>query len=241
MKELKDNVQALSLTPVEQEMKAFELIQLKAKTYASSTIVPTNYQGNGNLGNVVIALDMANRLNCNPLMVMQNLYIVHGNPAWSSKFLIATINSCGRFTPLRYEYKAVYDDKKNVIDTKCRAYAYEKGDVEHKEALYGAWVSMDMAKKEGWATKAGSKWNTMPQQMLGYRAAAFWQRLYAPEISMGLMTAEEAEDIRSMGEPVEADFSEIMENPIEAAMNAQKNATNAPQGEKASEEVESTE
>jgi hypothetical protein len=35
----------------------------------------------------------------------------------------------------------------------------------------------------------------MPNQMLRYRAAAFWQRVYCPEISMGLLTAEEADDI----------------------------------------------
>ena len=52
-----------------------------------------------------------------------------------------------------------------------------------------------MAKKEGWFNKSGSKWQTMPEQMLRYRAAAFWQRVYCPEISMGFMTTEEAEDI----------------------------------------------
>ena len=87
-----------ALTLVEQEEKAFNLAQRQAKVYTSSSIVPQAYQGDKNIGNVIIALDIAKRLNSNPLMVMQNLYVVHGNPAWSSKFLIATINSCGRFT-----------------------------------------------------------------------------------------------------------------------------------------------
>ena len=52
-----------------------------------------------------------------------------------------------------------------------------------------------LPKKEGWTDKSGSKWNTMPGQMLRYRAAAFWQRVYCPEIAMGLMTSEEYEDI----------------------------------------------
>jgi len=134
---------------------------------------------------------MAMRMQANPLMVMQNLYIVHGNPAFSSKFLIATINASGRFTPLRYEFRGT-EGKDNYA---CRVYAYEAWDKEHKEPLYGDWVSLDMAKKEGWFSKPGSKWQTMPNQMLRYRAAAFWQRVYCPEISMGLMTAEEAEDI----------------------------------------------
>jgi hypothetical protein len=53
---------------------------------------------------------------------------------------------------------------------------------------------MQMAEKEGWTSKQGSKWMTMPGQMLRYRAAAFWQRVYAPEISMGFYTKEEVED-----------------------------------------------
>lgn len=51
-----------------------------------------------------------------------------------------------------------------------------------------------MAKAEKWTEKNGSKWLTMPDQMLMYRAAAFWQRAYAPEISMGFLTKEEYED-----------------------------------------------
>ena len=58
-----------------------------------------------------------------------------------------------------------------------------------------------MVKAEGWDSKTGSKWKTMPEQMFKYRAAAFWQRAYAPEISMGLQTAEEAIDIAPTPNP----------------------------------------
>lgn len=195
---MENSTTTTALTAVEQEERTFALIQKKAELFCKSTIVPTQYQGEANMGNTVIALDMANRLKANPLMVMQNLYIVHGKPAWSSKFLIATINSCGKFTPLRYEVKT---SKSGA--TGCRAYAYEKTDTERANPLFGTWVSTEMAQKEGWATNAGSKWQTMPEQMLKYRAAAFWQRIYAPEISMGLMTADELEDIHDSGKPIE--------------------------------------
>lgn len=55
-----------------------------------------------------------------------------------------------------------------------------------------------MVNAEGWASKNGSKWKTMPDQMFVYRAAAFWQRAYAPELGMGLQTVEEAYDIIDM-------------------------------------------
>lgn len=182
-------VESYDLTPAGQAARQFETIQRKAKALVSSTIVPETYRGN--IGNCVIAIEMAERMGTPPLMVMQNLYIVHGNPAWSSKYLIASINASKRFSPLRYEFKG----EEGTPQYGCRCYAYEASDKERKEPLYGDWITMDMANKEGWTKKSGSKWLTMPNQMLRYRAAAFWQRVYCPEISMGLLTAEEAEDI----------------------------------------------
>lgn len=181
-----------AMTPVGQTVKQFEVMQRMAKMYTESTIVPDTYKEN--IGNCVIALDMAMRMGCNPLMCMQNLYIVHGNPAFSSKFLIATINASGRFSPLRYEFKG----EEGTLEYGCRCIAYESSDKEHKEPLHGDWITIGMADKEGWIKKNGSKWQSMPSQMLRYRAAAFWQRVYCPEISMGLITKEEADDIQDV-------------------------------------------
>jgi hypothetical protein len=178
-----------NLTPIGQAVKQFEVQQRMAQMYAISTIIPSSYREN--IGNCVIAIDMAMRMQANPLMIMQNLYIVNGNPSFSSKFLIATINASGRFSPLRYEFRGQEGDDSYA----CRVYSYETSDRDKKEPLYGDWVSLKMAREEGWYNKSGSKWRTMPNQMLRYRAAAFWQRVYCPEISMGFMTSEEYEDM----------------------------------------------
>lgn len=168
------------------DQHGFELLQRVAKAFASSELVPKQYQGN--IANCMIAMDMANRIGANPLMAMQNLYVVHGTPSWSSKFLVATINACGRFSSLRYEWKG----EPGSEDFGCRAWAIER---ETKERLDGIWVTWKMVNAEGWASKNGSKWKTMPDQMFVYRAAAFWQRAYAPELGMGLQTVEEMHDI----------------------------------------------
>lgn len=167
------------------DSQSYALARNIAKDLAASTIVPKSYQNNP--ANCLVALNMAMRIGADPLMVMQNLYIVHGSPGWSSKFLIATLNQCGRFTALRYEFKG----QEGQDDWGCRAYAVEKAT---DETLYGAWITIKMAKGEGWYSKDGSKWKTMPQQMLMYRSAAFFQRAYAPEISMGLHSVEEVRD-----------------------------------------------
>lgn len=165
--------------------EAFELSLRTAKMLSTSNLVPKDYQNN--VANCTIALEMANRIGATPLMVMQNLYIVHGRPAWSSQFLIATLNASKRFTPLNYES----DEKKG--GGACRAFAT---DTATGERVNGVWVSMEMAAAEGWSTKTGSKWKTMPELMLRYRAAAFFTRQFAPEVSMGIMTHEEVQDIQ---------------------------------------------
>jgi hypothetical protein len=69
-----------------------------------------------------------------------------------------------------------------------------------------------MAKAEGWLTKTGSKWITMPELMLKYRAAAFFGRLYAPEVLMGMQTSEEVIDITPM-QPAAVDAINAKINP----------------------------
>lgn len=171
-----------NLVPGFGSAQSWDLAQRIGKAFAASTLVPAQYQGN--LANCIVALEMAHRMGVSPLMVMQNLYIVHGNPGWSAKFLIACFNQCGRFSSMRYEWSA---DR-----SACRAWAMEKATGERIE---GPQVSIEMARAEGWSTKNGSKWKTMPELMLMYRAAAFLIRTYAPEISMGLATSDELEDI----------------------------------------------
>lgn len=164
----------------------FELAQRAAKLLAASSLVPKNYQNS--IADCVIALNMAYRVGADPLMVMQNLVIVHGRPTWSSQFLISTVNTCGRFSALRYEFFG----EKDKDDWGCRAWAIEKAT---GEKLVGTDITIKLAKQEGWYERNGSKWKTMPQQMLMYRAGSWWTRAYAPELSMGLQTAEEMHDV----------------------------------------------
>jgi len=183
---------------------SFEHVQRVAAMFSKSELVPKRYQSN--VGNCVIALEMASRIGASPLMVMQNLDVILGKPCWSSKFLIASLNSSGKFSPLRYE-----EDEQNGGRT--RAWAYEKGT---SDKVFGAWVSMEMAKAEGWIDKTGSKWKTMPELMRRYRAASFFTNQFAPEVSMGLKTTEEVYDIDY--EVVETKIPKTEKTDIEIAM-----------------------
>jgi len=163
----------------------FEFNQRVAKMLSSSDLAPPQFKGN--LANTLIALEIANRLGASPLSVMQNLHIIHGRPSWSAQFIIACLNSCGKFSPLRFEMTG----KDDALE--CRAVAT---DLSTGERIEGPAASIQMAKKEGWHSKAGSKWVTMPELMLRYRSATFFGRLYAPEILMGMSTSDELQDIQ---------------------------------------------
>ena len=167
-------------------IQAFEDAQRIAKALASSTLIPQQFQGQAGYANCLVALNISRRMGMDPLMVMQNLHIIHGRPSWSSQFIIGLVNGCGRFSPLRYDISGKGDT------LACTAVATE---LRTGEELRGPEVTMAMAKREGWATKSGSKWATMPDLMIRYRAAAFWGRLYIPELLVGIQTQEEVLDI----------------------------------------------
>ena len=208
-------------------LQGFELMQRAANVLTNSTLVPTAYrnqkeiksfgkvtgyeENKPGMANCIVALNMAQRMQADPLMVMQNLHIIEGRPSWSSQFIIAAINSCGRYSPLRFElteagepteltYTATEWKNNNRTEVQktvtirhqeCAAYAIEK---ETGERLDSPRVSIQMAIDEGWLTKNGSKWQTMPELMLRYRCASMFGRLYAPELLMGLQTTEETHD-----------------------------------------------
>ncbi len=96
-------------------LQSYELMLRTAKLLSSSTLVPAAYRANDDkkvenknaIPNCVIALNMACRMGADPLMVMQNLYVVEGRPSWSSQWIIAAINGCGRFSPLRFEIRSL--------------------------------------------------------------------------------------------------------------------------------------
>ena len=167
-------------------IQAFEDAQRIAKALASSTLIPTQFQGQQGFANCLVALEIANRMNISPFLAMQHLHVIHGRPSWSSSFIIAMVNGSGRFTPLRFEMSGEGES------LACFAVAT---DVKSEQELKGPTITMLMAKKEGWSSKTGSKWATMPELMIRYRAAAFWGRLYASDLLLGIQSQEEVVDV----------------------------------------------
>lgn len=174
----------LEIVPNDDE-RAFALSQREAVALSKSELIPKPFQGR--TADCLIAINLAKRIKADPLMVLQNLDVIHGRPSFRASFLISCFNSTGEFTRLRYRIEGEGEQRT------CIAFANDK---ETGELYEGPPVSMAMAKAEGWSTKSGSKWKTLPDLMLRYRAAAFFIRTTAPEIAMGLYTSDELSDIQ---------------------------------------------
>ena len=189
----------------------FIMAMQMAKALSESTIVPQTYQKNPS--NCLIAIEQAQRMNISPLMVMQNLYPIQGKPSWSSKFLIASINASRKF-----DMELQYDETK---DKDGKPYSCVAWTMKNGRRIEGMEVNMQMAKDEGWLGKNGSKWKTMPQLMLRYRAASFFSSLNCPELTMGIYTKEEIEDNDFNEYPIE-DLQTQVQKDIAENANSQE-------------------
>jgi len=176
----------------------FEQAQRMALALSKSELIPKSYQGN--IPSTMIALELAKRTGVSPIMVMQNLHVIQGRPSWSSSFIIAVVNSYKKFSmPLNFELKGEGQTRS------CTAYTTGIDGQRYESPE----VNMAMANAEGWVNKAGSKWKTMPELMLRYRAAAFFGRLYCPELLMGMQSQDEIIDVYATDVTAEISYDDL--------------------------------
>jgi len=180
-------------------ISGFEDAQRIASALSRSTIVPEIFQrfpekkeeNHAAVANCLIALEMAQRTRESPLVIMQNLYIVKGKPSFSAVYVIAKVNASAAFSRLMWEVKGTLGQS----DYAVRAYAQL---LATGERLDGPWITPAMVTGEGWSSNP--KWKNMPEQMYRYRAASFWSRVFAPDITLGMQTVEEVEDVQQVDE-----------------------------------------
>lgn len=183
---------------LELEVKKFELEQRKAKAFVATDFFPAHLRKGdkeATIGAAIIVLDLAQRMNLGALEVAQSIYIIHGKPSFETKFLVARLNSSG-----------LLKGRLNTILSPDGQSAHcEAVDAQTGQLLRGTTITMDMARREGWLSKNGSKWQTMPELMMKYRAQSFFINEFFPEVKYGLKTSDEAEDINEIKEMPKAD------------------------------------
>ena len=174
----------------------FEHAQRVAKVFAGSTMLPDQFIGNA--GNVLIALNYADRIKADPYMVMQSMYVVRGKPGIEGKLVASLINQSGKYAePLRYEFgkngeASAFDPNNKDDDYGCRAVTVDK---KSGNPVSGPKITWAIVKAEGWLGKKDSKWQTIPEIMFMYRAASWFANVQCPEVKLGMQTVEELRDV----------------------------------------------
>ena len=191
-------------------------LEMAAKVFASSGFAPQNFQGN--VPNCMIALDMANQLQMNVLTLMQQLYIINGRPAISTALANSLFNmQLGRaYTPIqivRGVDGTIKYGNEQIPNHWAIAVTRDRVTGEKFESPK---VSVQTAFKNGWYTKTGSKWQTLPELMCGYRATAFLVRTHFPQVLLGMYFQDEVEDFTEKN--VEVSLQTNMNNAVNNAV-----------------------
>lgn len=163
-----------------------------AMQYAKSDLVPPTFKGKPE--NVMIAMGLSEKIGIDLYTIMQNLIIVKGKTGWTGSFCKTLIERTGKYTDIEY----VYVGEKGKDNFGCYVQAIQKS---NGKIVKGTTVDVAMVKAEHWNTNP--KWNSMTEQMLGYRAASFFARLHCPEALSGIYTAEENEDMTQSTQEVQ--------------------------------------
>lgn len=186
-----------------------------------SDFVPSAYRGKP--ADVLMVSELAEFMKLPLFIMLQNIDVIKGKAGWKSSFVIALVNASRRFSSrLKFQYDGII----NNDNWRCRAYAQEHGS---SEVCYGAWVSIKMAKDEGWYSKDGSKWQTMPELMLMYRAAAFFGRVHCSDLLHGLQHTDELVDIETISEQTVKVSESMIPNNVNNPQTAYEHINNIEQ------------
>ena len=195
----------------------FDIVALwkAAEGLSRSSLMPKAFRGEP--ANCFLALEIATRLGLGAFEVAQNLYVVHGEPGWKATYLIGLANARGPFKgSLQFDMKG----KGETLEATCWATHRETGE------KVSVSVSMAQAKKAGWTTNP--KYGEIPDQMLCYRAATFLVRRYCPEVTLGMQTTDELDDVAAAG-PRTIDVTAPAVDDLNAAVEKKKEAGKAEQ------------
>jgi hypothetical protein len=187
----------------------------QAQQLSNSELLPKRWRGKPY--DVMMMMCQARELGMEPIAACRLTYVVHGEPSLKSEAVIGLVNHYAGMAS-----EIMFEERGELMTDKYEVRAYAKSP-KTGERLDGIWVGMRMVIEEGWgkSQKTGDPYNPKYRtpfraQMLRYKAAAFWARLYAPQVMMGMYTVQEIEDMPQEPREVRAEPSTLTR--LEAAM-----------------------
>jgi hypothetical protein len=172
-----------------------------AEMVAGTDMIPAAYRGKP--GNVLIAMDWGREIGLSPLQALQNIAVIGGRPAVWGDAVIALIMAHPDFVSIHEGTRGEGDAREGF----CRI---SRRNREPKEHVF----SWEQAKRAKLSTKSGP-WQEYPDRMLMLRARGFAARDTFPDVLRGILTYEEARDMRDVPNLAEGE-PEIERGPIVA-------------------------
>ena len=176
-----------NITPIKQEdNKGFALRPSNmeeafnfAVRLANSSLAPKNYQGKPD--DVLIAMMMGFEVGLNPMQAIQNIATINGRPSIWGDAMLALVQNHPSFKGIQ----ETFDDA--TMTATC--VVQRKGGQPHTVTF-----SQADAEKAGLWGKPGP-WQNYPKRMLKQRARGFALRDQFADALLGLVSAEEAQDM----------------------------------------------
>jgi hypothetical protein len=178
--------QTQALDPIN-NAESFQHCMLIAKVFADSDLLPKHFQGKP--ANVFVALRYAQNFQIDPMLAIQNIYIINGVPSLSSQLLIALANSSGLIDG-QITFHSTGKNESLVVTARAKL---KNGELAESTFSYMQAREAGLTQKLPWKINA--------EQMLRYRAASSLIKAYLPHVAFGLHAKEEAEDYADLQAP----------------------------------------
>jgi hypothetical protein len=150
-----------------------------ATMISNSQLAPANYKGRPE--DTLVAMMMGHEVGLNPMQSIQNIAVINGKPSIYGDAMLALVQNHYSFGGINESYD------ENTKTAKCTV--WRKGGAEHEQTF----SKVDAETAGLWGRKG--PWSTSPKRMLAMRARGFALRNQFADALLGLISAEEAEDM----------------------------------------------
>lgn len=173
-----------------------------AEQFSKSKLVPEHFRGDA--ASCYVAITMALSRGEDPIMFMQNVFMVGGTPGFKAEYLIARCRQRG--LDLRWKVETLLPTEVTVPqhttqkvtlpaaqqpNVRITCYVHGDDDPDRRVSL----ESSD-AIRAGWYRNGSGQYHHSLPRMLRWRTATWWVSLFAAELKHGLSVVEELEDDR---------------------------------------------
>ena len=180
------------LRVIDRGMPSLEGREELARKLANCSLIPATWAGKA--ADIMVLLDISQRMGVSPGYLFQNTYPVNGRLGWFTGAM-AALASTSRSWLVEPDWRTVTGAGGVLLYVDCAAVLRDGRPVYAR-------VSLAEAVEFGWVKTSSKPWTAAPEQMLRWRSLARLLKLYAPNIA-------------SFGSPIE----DLPEDQVAALIN----------------------